>query len=95
MVVAARRILNDGEGRRIKVVRRCSYLVVEEVCDGVLLKKASDLEEAGAGTICGSTLHKRRGEWLQGLYKSLKYIFRASSGPLASGGCLKCVLKVL
>lgn len=54
---------NDGEGRRIKVVRRCSYLEVEEVCDGVLLKEASDLEE-GAGTICGSTLHKRRGEYV-------------------------------
>ena len=46
------------------MVRRCSYLDVEEVCDGVLSKEASNLEE-GAGTICGSTLHKRRGEsWL-------------------------------
>lgn len=59
----------DGEGRMIEVVRRCSYLCVEEVWDWVLSKEASNLEE-GAGTICGSTLHKRRGI-LQRLYKSL------------------------
>lgn len=41
-----------GEGRMTKVVRRCSYLDVEEVCDGVLSKEASNLEE-GAGTIWG------------------------------------------
>lgn len=52
---------DDGEGRMIKVVRKCSYLDVKEDCDGVLSKEASNLEE-GAGTIWGSTLHKRRGE---------------------------------
>lgn len=54
----------------IKVVRRCSYLDVEEVCDGVLSKEASNLEE-GAGTICGSTLHKRRGESCKDFIKAL------------------------
>lgn len=52
---------DDGERRKMKVVRRCSYLDVEEIYDGVLSKEASNLEE-GAGTIWGSTLHKRRGE---------------------------------
>ena len=51
---------DDGEGRMIKVVRKCSYLDVKEDCDGVLSKEASNLEE-GAGTIWG-TLHKRIGE---------------------------------
>ncbi len=54
----------------IKVVRRCSYLEVEEVCGGVLSKEASNLEE-GAGTICGSTLHKRRGECCKDFRKAL------------------------
>lgn len=54
----------------IKEVRRCSYLDVEEVSDGVLSKEASSLEE-GAGTICGSTLHKRRGECCKDFYRSL------------------------
>lgn len=52
---------DDGEGRMTKIVRRCSYLDVEEIRDGVLSKEASNSEE-GAGTIWGSTLHKRRGE---------------------------------
>ena len=42
----------DSEGRKIRVVRRCSYLDVEGIRDGVLSKEASNLEE-GAGTICG------------------------------------------
>ena len=60
----------DGEGRMIEVVRRCSYLCVEEVWDWVLSKEASNLEE-GAGTICGSTLHKRRGEFCKDFTKAL------------------------
>lgn len=42
----------DSKGRKIRVIRRCSYLDVEGICDGVLSKEASSLEE-GAGTICG------------------------------------------
>ena len=62
---------DDGEGgMMIKVLGRCSYLDVEEVCDGVLSKEASSLEE-GAGTICGSTLHKRRGESCKDFMRAL------------------------
>ena len=53
----------------MEVVRMCSYLDVEEVCDGVLSKETSSLEE-GAG-ICGSTLHKRRGESCKDFTKAL------------------------
>ena len=42
----------DSGGRKIRVVRRYSYLDVEGIRDWVLSKEASNLEE-GAGTICG------------------------------------------
>lgn len=79
-----------GEDSAASFVAERVTLDMEEVCDGVLSKEASNLEE-GAGTICGSTLHKRRDESCKDFYTSLKYM-SGSSGPLASGGT--CVLNV-
>ena len=78
MVVLPVEFEADSEGRMMRVVRRCSYLGVEEVRDGVLSKEASSLEE-GAGTICGSTLHKRSGESCKDFKKAL-YTCRVLAG---------------
>lgn len=85
-------VWNDGEGRTSEVVRRCSYLGVEEVWDWVLSKEDLNLEE-GAGTIwrfqpsiSGEVNLART------FRKALKDTFPGSSGALASGGT--CVLKV-
>ena len=59
----------DEEGTD-QAVKRFSYLAVGEKCDGVMSKEASSLEE-GAGTICGSSLHKRRGECCKDFTKAL------------------------
>ena len=75
----------DSEGRKIRVVRSCSYLDVEGIRDGVLSKEASNLEE-GAGTIC----HMIEVNLAKTFTKAL-YTFPGSSGSLASGG--NCVLK--
>lgn len=79
----------DSQKGMVSVARRCSYLEVQEVCDGVLSKEASSLEE-GAGTICGSTLHKRSGECCKDFMKALLYTLSGSSGSLASGGVVVC-----
>lgn len=68
----------DSQKGMMRVARRCSYLDVQEVRDGVLSKEASSLEE-GAGTICGSTLHKRSGESCKDFMKAL-YTCRALAG---------------